>query len=129
MLKIKALALVLIATLCFPVVSSAAVVSGTVTVLVGGTTTLLGSSSPTACTNLEVNASGYLSSVTDGSGTGQTYAITFYDESTATCAQADQLYSAIIPQGQTIPLNFPLKHGLTYKISGAAINNIVIVRI
>lgn len=115
-----------------PIAASAEVVSGTVNALVGGTAkSFITSTSAQTCTSLEVNATGYgrLVALFDASGSGQTATITLYDEGASpTCAAADAIYAAQVLTAQVITLGIPLTAGLAYKLSGAAVSNLVITR-
>lgn len=100
----------------------------------GGTaSSLLTSSSPTACTSLQINASGTLGylRVIDwaGAATG-TRTITFFDEGAApTCAAGDAVYAVVNPVVNTpIKPDIILYNGLAYTLSGALTANLYIGR-
>jgi hypothetical protein len=115
-----------------PLYASADVITGTVIALPGATAkTILSSSSATACTSLEVNAtgSGRVLKVMDSSNAGQTVVLTLYDEGTSpTCVTADKIYAVQLLQGQVVTIDVPLAAGLAYTLSAAAASNIVITR-
>lgn len=106
------------------------VVSGTTNVFAGGSLhSTLTSSSTQTCTSIEVNPQGYLHKLIDASGAGQSATLTVYDEGASpTCAAADAIYTVVLLTGQAITLDIPLAHGLAYKLSAAAVSNIVITR-
>jgi hypothetical protein len=98
----------------------------------GSTKSILTSSSPTACTSLEVNTGGMLAEIIN-TGAAQTVFLQVYDEGTTpTCASADAIWgdgtTLTLGPGQVVTFGIPLAHGLSYKLSGALGANVVITR-
>lgn len=91
--------------------------------------TILSSTAPTSCTSLEVNTKGVLVEVVNANANAQTQQITLFDEgSSPSCNDLDKIWSGTLGGSQVVTLNVPVGAGISYDLSGAIANNLVVVR-
>ena len=86
---------------------------------------ILTATSPIVATSVSILAR-TLASVVNANTSSQPVTISFYDEAVPAGASAYLVYACQLGASQIININIPLSSGLTYVLSGACSNNIVI---